>query len=107
MYVIRKNEIIDECVYTMAQLTEDKKIHMQCEARKDNLAIKLGIRRRSEREELAKGLAKGHTEGLAEGERQKAREIAKKLLSMHDKPTIAEITGLSLEEVEALEKETV
>ncbi len=106
-----KNEIIDECVYTMAQLTEDEKIRMQCEARKDNLAIELGIRRRGEREGLAKGLAKGlskgRTEGLAEGEQQKAREIAKKLLSMLDKPTIAEITGLSLEEVEALEKETV
>ncbi len=94
-----KNEIIDECVYTMAQLTEDEKIRMQCEARQDNLAIELGIRRRGEREGLAKGLAKGRTEGR--------REIAKKLLSMHDKPTIAEITGLSLEEIEALEKETV
>jgi len=98
-----KNEIIDECVYTMAQLTEDEKIRMQCEARMDNLAIEIGIRKRGEREGLAKGRAEGH----AEGERQKAQEVAKKLLSMHDKPTIAEITGLSLEEIEDLEKEPV
>ncbi|MCM1181414.1 MAG: Rpn family recombination-promoting nuclease/putative transposase [Clostridium sp.] len=90
-----KNEIIDECVYTMSQLTEDEKIRMQCEARKDNLAIEIGIRKRGERE------------GLAKGEQQKAREIAKKLLSMLDKPAIAETTGLSLEEIEALEKEPV
>lgn len=38
-----KNEAIDECVYTMAQLSEDDKIRMQCEARKDQLAIERGL----------------------------------------------------------------
>ncbi|MCM1181099.1 MAG: Rpn family recombination-promoting nuclease/putative transposase [Clostridium sp.] len=109
----KKNEAIDECVYTMAQLSEDEKIRMQCEARKDNLAIEIGIRKRAMREGHAEGLAEGHAEGhaegLAEGQEQgslqRAYEIAQRLLDILDKPTIAEKTGLSLEEVEALEQE--
>lgn len=107
-----KNEKIDECVYTMAQLSEDEKIRMQCEARKDNLAIEIGIRKRALQEGLEEGrkegLVEGHKEGLEEGHREgslhKAREIAKELLDVLDKPTIAEKTGLSMEEIEALEK---
>lgn len=89
----KKNEAIDECVYTMAKLSEDEKIRMQCEARKDNLAIEIGIRKRAMQE------------GQKQGALHQAREIAKGLLGLLDKPTIAEKTGLSLEEVEALEKE--
>lgn len=104
-----KSEIIDECVYTMAQLSEDEKIRMQCEARKDNLAIELGIRKRATQEGLEQGLKQGLEQGLEqgrkEGELYKAREIAKELLEVLDKPTIAKKTGLSLAEIEALEKE--
>lgn len=95
-----KNEKIDECVYTMAQLSEDEKIRMQCEARKDNLAIEIGIRKRALQEGRKEGLEEGHREGSL----HKAREIAKELLDVLDKPTIAEKTGLSMEEIEALEK---
>lgn len=95
-----KNEKIDECVYTMAQLSEDEKIRMQCEARKDNLAIEIGIRKRA----LQEGRKEGLEEGRREGSLHKAREIAKELLDVLDKPTIAEKTGLSMEEIEALEK---
>lgn len=95
-----KNEKIDECVYTMAQLSEDEKIRMQCEARKDNLAIEIGIRKRALQEGRKEGLVEGHREGSL----HKAREIAKELLDVLDKPTIAEKTGLSMEEIEALEK---
>lgn len=100
-----KSEIIDECVYTMAQLTEDEKIRMQCEARKDNLAIELGIRKRAIQEGHKQGLEQGLKEGHKQGELHKAREIAKGLLDVLDKPTIAKKTGLSLTEIDALEKE--
>lgn len=104
-----KSEIIDECVYTMAQLSEDEKIRMQCEARKDNLAIEIGIRKRAMQEGHEEGLKEGHKEGLEQGleqgKLQKAREIAKELMDLLDKPTIARKTGLSLAEVEALAKE--
>lgn len=45
----------------------------------------------------------GHKQGALE----KAREIAKELLDVLDKHTIAEKTGLSLTEIEALEKEQI
>lgn len=89
-----ENETLDECVYTMAQLTEDEKIRMQCEAWNDYLAREKGIRKRAMREGLAQGLEQGHTE--------KAREIAKQLLDVLDIPTIAKKTGLSQEEVKEL-----
>ena len=88
-----QNEIFGECANTMAQLTEDEKIRMQCEARKDYLALEKGIRKRARQE------------GLAEGEHNKAIQIAKELLDVLDIPTIAEKTGLSQEEVEKLAQE--
>ena len=89
-----KNEIFDECIYTMAQLTEDEKIRMQCEAIKDNRLIENGIRKRAIQE------------GLKQGQEQSRKEIAKSLLDVLDIPTIAEKTGLTQEEVTALAKET-
>lgn len=111
----KQNETIDECVYTMAQLSEDEKIRMQCEARKDNLAIEIGIRKRAMREGheegRKQGLKQGMKQGLEQGHKQgaldKAREIAKGLLDVLDKPTIAEKTGLSLEDIEELEQERI
>lgn len=120
----QNSEIIDECVYTMAQLTEDEKIRMQCEARKDNLAIELGIKRRAERKGMEEGLARGMKQGMEQGMKQgmkqgikqgmkqgmeqgrteKALEIAKELLDVMDIPTIAKKTGLSEKEVEELAK---
>ncbi|MCM1179255.1 MAG: Rpn family recombination-promoting nuclease/putative transposase [Clostridium sp.] len=99
-----QNEAIDECVYTMAQLSEDEKIRMQCEARKDNLAIEIGIRKRAMREGREEGWQEGLQEGLQEGHKQAMLEVAKNLLDVLDKPTIAEKTGLSICEIEALEK---
>ena len=46
----QNNEAMNECVNTMAQLSEDEKIRMQCEARKDNLAIEKGLYNRGVRE---------------------------------------------------------
>lgn len=51
----QKNEAIDECIYTMAQLSEDEKIRMQCEARKDFIAIEKGL--------YSRGLRQGRQEG--------------------------------------------
>lgn len=39
----QNNEAMSECVNTMAQLSEDEKIRMQCEARKDSIAIEKGL----------------------------------------------------------------
>ena len=53
---------------------------------------------------VKQGLEQGLKQGLEQGLQQKAVEIAKKMLSMNicDAEKIAEATGLSVEEVEAL-----
>ena len=53
---------------------------------------------------MAKGMAEGMSKGLAEGRKEKAVETARTLLSMRTltKGQIAQATGLSVEEVEAL-----
>lgn len=56
----QKNEAIDECIYTMAQLSEDEKIRMQCEARKDSIAIEKGL--------YSRGLRQGRQEGEEKGQ---------------------------------------
>ena len=48
------------------------------------------------------GLAEWLAEGLAEGLQQKAYEIAKKMLGVLDDQAIADMTGLTLEELQAL-----
>ena len=78
----QNNEAMNECVNTMAQLSEDEQIRMQCEARKDNLAIEKGLYNR--------GYRQGQQEGLQEG--QHLGELRGKVL------TYAEF-GLNLEEI--------
>ena len=49
-------------------------------------------------------LATARNEGLKEGSKKKAQAIAKQLLHFHDSATIAQITGLTIAEVEELKK---
>jgi predicted transposase/invertase (TIGR01784 family) len=51
---------------------------------------------------MAKGMAKGMEKGMVEGERKKALAIAQQLLDILDVPTIAQKTGLSIQEIESL-----
>jgi predicted transposase/invertase (TIGR01784 family) len=51
---------------------------------------------------LEQGLQQGLKEGLVEGEKRKAIDIARSLLDVLDVETIAQKTGLSLEEVRQL-----
>ena len=56
-------------------------------------------------EGLAEGEKRGHKAGLAEGAAQEKREIAKNLLAKKmPMPEIAEITGLTVQEIEFLRK---
>ncbi len=47
-------------------------------------------------------LEQGRQEGLQEGLRQKTEEIARKMLNVLDDQAIAEMTGLTLEELQSL-----
>lgn len=90
-----KNEAIDECIYTMAQLSEDEKIRMQCEARKDSLAIEKGM--------YSRGLKQGRLEGRQEGAEQLLMQlISLKLESGMDVAVIAKELVQSTEYIEEL-----
>jgi predicted transposase/invertase (TIGR01784 family) len=54
------------------------------------------------RNAILKALQQGIDQGLAEGEKRKAIDIARSLLDVLDAETIAQKTGLSLEEVQQL-----
>lgn len=82
----QNNEAMNECVNTMAQLSEDEKIRMQCEARKDNLAIEKGLYNRGYRQ----GQQEGLKEGLQEG--QRLGELRGKILMCKE-------LGLSVEDI--------
>jgi flagellar biosynthesis/type III secretory pathway protein FliH len=56
-------------------------------------------------EGFVKGYVKGFAEGYAEGRLKKQLAIAKNFLDVLDAKTIAKITGLTLEQVEALKTE--
>ena len=82
----QNNEAMNECVNTMAQLSEDEKIRMQCEARNDNLAIEQGLYNRGYRQ----GQQEGLKEGLQEG--QRLGEVRGKILMCKE-------LGLSVENI--------
>ena len=86
----QKNEAINECVYTMAKLSEDDRIRMQCEARADSEAIEKGLYNRGRKEGLQEGLKEGRREGLREGAEQLLVQlITARLKDGADIPAIA------------------
>lgn len=84
----QNNEAMNECVNTMAQLSEDEKIRMQCEARKDNLAIEKGLYNR--------GYRQGQQEGELRGKVIMCTELG---LSVED---ISKKLSLSVDKVEEI-----
>ncbi len=57
---------------------------------------------RAVKEATKKGLEQGKQEAVAQGIRQKAEEIARKMLGVFDDQAIADMIGLTLEELQAL-----
>ena len=58
-------------------------------------------------EGIEEGRIEGRAEGIEEGSKQKAYEIAKKMLKKGNSiKDICDITGLSIEEIEELRKES-
>lgn len=135
-----KSEIFDECATELAQLTEDDKIRMQCEARNDYIARQKGLESRitkrvtkevTERiteevteqvtqqvtEQVTQQVTEQVTQQVTEQVTQQVTEqvtqqvslqvtidLARKLIGVLDIPTIAEKTGLSVDQVEQLKE---
>ncbi len=54
---------------------------------------------------LESGIARGMAHGMEAGELAARKEIARQLLELHDAITVSEITGLTVEEIKALQTE--
>jgi predicted transposase/invertase (TIGR01784 family) len=106
-----------EAVTILKELSADERARLVFEAREkarmDELARLYGARAEGEAkgraEGLAEGMNKGRAEGLAEGmnkgKAEMAKSMAKALLSKNIPPeVIAESSGLSLNEIEALSR---
>ena len=75
------------------------------EQKLDEYCYKLALKDAKEDGEKI-GLSKGEKIGLSKGEKNMQIEIAKKSLEQKiDKKTISTITGLSIEEIESMQKE--
>jgi predicted transposase/invertase (TIGR01784 family) len=86
-------------VSRLVHLSEDERARMLYEARElammDEMARIEGAKK--------EGIAKGEKQGLKRGERTKALDMARKMLKKGiDVYEVAEISGLSLDEVESL-----
>jgi predicted transposase/invertase (TIGR01784 family) len=58
-----------------------------------------------DRDNFRRGLKEGIAEGISQGSQQKAIETAKNLLNLGDSvEKVAQVTGLSIEEIKALTK---
>ena len=64
-------------------------------------AVKKAVKKAA-RESLEQGRQEGRQEGIQKGLKQKAEEIAKKMFGVLDDRAIAEMTGLTLEELQSL-----
>ncbi len=103
-------EIIGECgamvkAAKIAGFDKNKKLNYVTNMDKEHLERAIRYQNRIEgiAEGIAKGKAEGKAEGIAEGETKKARETAKKLIAKGMPTTdIAEVTGLTPEEIQAL-----
>lgn len=71
---------------------------------KDDFEIyeSIAMRRRGEQDQLALMLAQGEAKGRAEGERQAKLTIARALLPSMDDAQIAQVTGLTVQDISAM-----
>ena len=90
-----KDEIFDECVCTMAQLTEDEKIRMQCEARNDYIARQKGLESRIT-EEVTKKITQQVTEEVTQ---QVTEEVTQQVTEEVTQKVTEEVTQKVTEEV--------
>lgn len=101
-----QNEVFDECATTLAQLTEDEKIRMQCEARNDYIARQKGLEKRIHQKvvsEITQEVTQRVTQEVTQQVTQQVSiGIARSLLDVLDVQIISEKTGLSVEQVEQL-----
>ena len=95
---MEKNEEIKEAVIEVRKLSQDEKLQREAELREKAIMDEKAI--------YQAGLDNGKEEGEKLGREKTMKEVAKKLLKQNMKiENIAEITGLTIEEIEKLKAE--
>ena len=108
--IMGKNEEIKEAVVKVREMSEDEKLQRLADLREkaimDEKAIYQAGLDNGKEQGRSEGEKLGRSQGRKEGETQAIKEITKKLLN-HDMKieTIAEITGLTVEEIEKLKED--
>ena len=108
--IMEKNEDVKEAVIEVRKLSQDEQLQREAELREKAIMDEKAIYQAGLDNGKEEGRAEGHEEGRAEGEKightKAIKEMAKKLLKQDMKiETIAEITGLTIEEIEKLKEE--
>lgn len=111
--IMKNNKEIKEAVDELKQVSKDEEIRILAELREKgrrdhhaamsfaeekgfNIGLKKGTR---------KGIEEGRKKGREEGRKDTKEEIAKKMLQMNiEKETISYVTGLSIEEINKIDK---
>ena len=93
--IMEKNEEVKDAVIEVKKLSEDEELQRLADLREKAIMDEKAI--------YQAGLDKGKTEGKEEGKIEAMQEVAKKLLKQSlEMRKIAEITGLSIKEIEKL-----
>lgn len=110
--IVSKEGVMQLAYEEYSKVTDDEILKEKLEARQKyiwdrntekELAVEEGYNRGLE-EGLQHGVEKGLEQGLEQGERNKAIAVAKGLLNLLDDMKIAEVTGLSVEDIMKLRK---
>ena len=111
LYVMKNSEIKDDFKSPYMKQVEERLSILKMNQEERYAYIKYGKEACSQRDIIAaaeekgemRGLEKGREQGLEQGKNEEKRDIARNLLAIHIPPAkIAEVTGLSVEEIEKI-----
>lgn len=109
--IMKQNEPIKEAMVKLREISEDDELRRVAQLRQKAIMDEKAIKQRAievgleegMQKGLQKGLEKGIEKGMEKGIEKEKIEIAKKLLAKHiDIATIAEVTSLSIKNIQKL-----
>ena len=102
----KENEYMEDCVVTLAKLSEDEKIRMECEAREKYERDIRSLKAANYKKGYNEGYNGGYNEGYDSGRNSTiSKQIKQNLESGKKLEDVVEFLGISLEEAKELIKE--
>ena len=97
-----KDRKVEKYMSELERVNEDPEFREFISAEEDNLKIENSLKRQYREEARAEGLAEGREEGREEQNLENARKMLEKRIPLKD---ISDITGLSIEKINALKED--